>query len=495
MHDVPPAGMEAALTLVVYYADMVEQRKKRPTDDLTSALLAAEIDGDRLTDEEIIAFLFLMVVAGNETTTKLLGQRAVPPDPAPRAARPGLRRPAQRTTSWCRGSRRRCATTPPARWSPGTCSQDVELHGNVAPAGLQAAARARLGQPRRPGLHRPGPLRHLPRQGRGRPAAQLRRRPALLPRRQPGPARGADRAARAGPPGARRSRSTTTRAVRVHSVNVRGFARVPVADGGALMGKYAQPDRRPGGRHRRVVRASAPPPRWRSPRPATRSRSAPAASTSARRSRPQIRADGRRGGRPRARRHRRRVGRRRSPTAVTADLGDIEVVVTNAGSVAPGTSTRSTPSGSRARSTSTSLGAHRLVRAFVPGHGRAAARRRRLRLLRRRGAGPAVHVVVRRRQVGPRGHGARAADGARGHRRPRLDRAARPDLERDGHRLGRRATRPSCSTSGCGSAWPATRTSSSRRAIADAITSVVTAPRGVHLNLIEVTPEAPLEDR
>ena len=73
VHDVPRAGMEAALDLVVYYADMVEQRKKRPTEDLTSSLLAAEIDGDKLTDEEIIAFLFLMVVAGNETTTKLLG--------------------------------------------------------------------------------------------------------------------------------------------------------------------------------------------------------------------------------------------------------------------------------------------------------------------------------------------------------------------------------------------------------------------------------------
>src|SRR4051812_31715851 len=73
VHDVPRAGMEASLDLVVYYADMVEQRRGRPTDDLTSALLAAEIDGDRLTDEEIIAFLFLMVVAGNETTTKLLG--------------------------------------------------------------------------------------------------------------------------------------------------------------------------------------------------------------------------------------------------------------------------------------------------------------------------------------------------------------------------------------------------------------------------------------
>jgi cytochrome P450 len=71
--DVPQAAMEASLYLVGYYADMIAERRKKPADDLTSALLAAEIDGDRLTDDEIIAFMFLMVVAGNETTTKLLG--------------------------------------------------------------------------------------------------------------------------------------------------------------------------------------------------------------------------------------------------------------------------------------------------------------------------------------------------------------------------------------------------------------------------------------
>jgi cytochrome P450 len=71
--DVPPAGMEAAMTLVAYYQQMVDDRRRSRRDDLTSALLDAEIDGDKLTDDEIIAFLFLMVVAGNETTTKLLG--------------------------------------------------------------------------------------------------------------------------------------------------------------------------------------------------------------------------------------------------------------------------------------------------------------------------------------------------------------------------------------------------------------------------------------
>jgi len=71
--DVPMSAIEASMQLLVYYADMVAQRRRKPTDDLTSALLEAEIDGDRLGDDEIMAFLFLMVVAGNETTTKLLG--------------------------------------------------------------------------------------------------------------------------------------------------------------------------------------------------------------------------------------------------------------------------------------------------------------------------------------------------------------------------------------------------------------------------------------
>jgi len=73
LHDVPLEGMEAALVLAGYYVEMVRERRTCPTDDLTSALLEAEVDGERLSDDEIVAFLFLMVVAGNETTTKLLG--------------------------------------------------------------------------------------------------------------------------------------------------------------------------------------------------------------------------------------------------------------------------------------------------------------------------------------------------------------------------------------------------------------------------------------
>lgn len=73
LRDVPEAGMVAAMELHAYYARMLAQRRAHPTDDLTTALLLAEDEGSRMTDEEITAFLFLMVVAGNETTTKLLG--------------------------------------------------------------------------------------------------------------------------------------------------------------------------------------------------------------------------------------------------------------------------------------------------------------------------------------------------------------------------------------------------------------------------------------
>ena len=74
--DVPQSAVQASIDLMTYYTELIAEYQKSPADNLTSALLAAEIDGDRLTHEEILAFLFLMVIAGNETTTKLLGNAA-----------------------------------------------------------------------------------------------------------------------------------------------------------------------------------------------------------------------------------------------------------------------------------------------------------------------------------------------------------------------------------------------------------------------------------
>jgi len=73
IHDVPPAAIEASIALIGYYSELVTDRRKSLGEDMISALLQAEIDGERLSDTDVIAFLFLMVIAGNETTTKLLG--------------------------------------------------------------------------------------------------------------------------------------------------------------------------------------------------------------------------------------------------------------------------------------------------------------------------------------------------------------------------------------------------------------------------------------
>lgn len=75
--EIPPAGMEASANLVRYFAEDLARRRRRPGDDLVSALVDAEVDGARLTDAEIIGFCFLLVIAGNETTTKMLGNAVV----------------------------------------------------------------------------------------------------------------------------------------------------------------------------------------------------------------------------------------------------------------------------------------------------------------------------------------------------------------------------------------------------------------------------------
>ena len=73
VQDVTPDGVEGFMTLRTYFSELIESRRKRPGRDLISDLFDAEIDGERLSDAEIIAFCNLMIVAGNETTTKLIG--------------------------------------------------------------------------------------------------------------------------------------------------------------------------------------------------------------------------------------------------------------------------------------------------------------------------------------------------------------------------------------------------------------------------------------
>jgi len=51
---------------------VLEERRQHPQNDLVSALLAASVDGQRLSNVELLGFCSLLLVAGNETTTNLL---------------------------------------------------------------------------------------------------------------------------------------------------------------------------------------------------------------------------------------------------------------------------------------------------------------------------------------------------------------------------------------------------------------------------------------
>ncbi|CPR10232.1 cytochrome P450 187A4 Cyp187A4 [Mycobacterium bohemicum DSM 44277] len=67
------AGLNAAAELHGYFLEQVEQRRHQRTDDIIGDLVAAEIDGEKLSDEAIIAFLRLLLPAGLETTYRSSG--------------------------------------------------------------------------------------------------------------------------------------------------------------------------------------------------------------------------------------------------------------------------------------------------------------------------------------------------------------------------------------------------------------------------------------
>jgi cytochrome P450 len=75
--DVTPAGIAAATHLFEYFTGFVAERRAiaragNAPDDLTTALCAAPAGSEGLRDDQVVGFLFLLIIAGNETTTKLL---------------------------------------------------------------------------------------------------------------------------------------------------------------------------------------------------------------------------------------------------------------------------------------------------------------------------------------------------------------------------------------------------------------------------------------
>ncbi len=70
-------AMEGGASLLAYFADLIVERRRSPKDDLLTALIAAEIDGERLSEDELFGMCVLLLVAGNETTTNLVSNSAV----------------------------------------------------------------------------------------------------------------------------------------------------------------------------------------------------------------------------------------------------------------------------------------------------------------------------------------------------------------------------------------------------------------------------------
>ena len=67
-----PAANEAATEFRAYCEELVEQRLARPGDDLVSALIAAEDDGQHLSHDEVIGMIMLLLIAGHDTTMSLI---------------------------------------------------------------------------------------------------------------------------------------------------------------------------------------------------------------------------------------------------------------------------------------------------------------------------------------------------------------------------------------------------------------------------------------
>jgi cytochrome P450 len=76
---------QAVIDMNAYFLTIVACRREQPQGDLISALLTSQIDGKHLTDAEILSFCRLLLVAGHETSTNLIGSALLTLDEYPEA--------------------------------------------------------------------------------------------------------------------------------------------------------------------------------------------------------------------------------------------------------------------------------------------------------------------------------------------------------------------------------------------------------------------------
>lgn len=133
--EMPEAGLQATLKLYDYFQKAFEARKgKPPRGDLMDRLIEAEAAGN-LTHDEMLGYLYILSIAGNETTTKLIGTMVHqlhrnPDQKEMLRADPKLARGVVEETLRLDG---------PTQMQARTTTRDVELHGRTIEAGRKVA--------------------------------------------------------------------------------------------------------------------------------------------------------------------------------------------------------------------------------------------------------------------------------------------------------------------------------------------------------------------
>lgn len=124
-----PENLAAAFRLGTYYAQLVADIRRHPGDNLISTLTQADVDGRQVSDSEIVAFVFLIVSGGNESTSKLVGNAWYHGGRLPDVRRAGL---AGRFTDWANETLRFDSSS---QMTSRTVTRDIVLHDTPVPAG------------------------------------------------------------------------------------------------------------------------------------------------------------------------------------------------------------------------------------------------------------------------------------------------------------------------------------------------------------------------
>ena len=122
---------QAAANIYGLFAELLAERRAEPRGDMMTALIGAEVDGEQLTDEELLGFCLLLVLAGNDTTSSLIGSGIVmlARDPEQRALL------VQDPSLWPKAIEELNRIESPTQVLPRTAVQDAEFHGVTIPAG------------------------------------------------------------------------------------------------------------------------------------------------------------------------------------------------------------------------------------------------------------------------------------------------------------------------------------------------------------------------